>query len=733
VITYINEKNAKKYDVLFSKATDELSKLGILKEDPNLPFIPYNGNGYVLREMFEKNPSDFYLKVGAGNAETDFEACAPTAEYDFNAKYYVKNYPNVTTLEKYFSVLGDLLKIGSGDKDSEDREVVRSQGRRFTMLPLDEDVFEVNANSREISVPEVFRKNGVAVQGDDLAEVIYFKIDRFFDATDLDTCDIYIQWEAPTGEIGVSLPWVIDIESDPNKMIIGWALSKRITSTSGNLKFALRFFKQVKNPETEENEVIFSYGTLTSSAPIKSTLNVDMNKVGTATLFKEFATDTNIVNRIANSQTKVTNVTPVNDPVWSIPTVKQETYFDLDPDMEWSGEDKGAVVLRAQAHSTDSGIITYGWRKIEKDGSITYPTSDIEYVDQQATGLTADKVRQEGIVLYELKATDPASFEPYANMDALTDDIVKTLFTKESVCKIGTVGTYMAAATNRKGFSTKTILSENYIIPEPVQFVINSRYENAIVLTDDTELAVSVTQKDKAQPNAAEGTGDAVLSYQWKRNGEIIEGADASTLKPEAAGWYQAIVTNTRNEAIVTTADKPENARPIDKYMDPLYIAYVAPAATAPQLAYPIKGTDADNNVINHFNAKAPGSTEDNAVQVYANTLDQASVLDLLRVDVDYTNWGVNEFVCGECGAAAEDGTKGSITYQWYQVKDDVDGANYKDDFVIENATSAKFDPSSYSTLTKKSGMFYCKITNTLINGTSAATYSPLFIIVDNN
>ena len=137
----------------------------------------------------------------------------------------------ITTLEEYFSWIRNLGNIS----------------KKYTVLPLDEDHFEINANTRAINIPASFKKNGVAVQGDDLAEVLYFKIDRYFDYMDLNNCDIYIQWETPKSADGTTIKsaspaYIRDIESEPGKLIFGWALSDAITANSGTLKFSVRFF-----------------------------------------------------------------------------------------------------------------------------------------------------------------------------------------------------------------------------------------------------------------------------------------------------------------------------------------------------------------------------------------------------------------------------------------------------------------------------------------------------------
>jgi hypothetical protein len=53
------------------------------------------------------------------------------------------------------------------------------------MLPLDEEPFFIDANSRVINPSPSFPRNVVGVRGDQVAEIIYFKINRYFDATDL--------------------------------------------------------------------------------------------------------------------------------------------------------------------------------------------------------------------------------------------------------------------------------------------------------------------------------------------------------------------------------------------------------------------------------------------------------------------------------------------------------------------------------------------------------------------
>jgi hypothetical protein len=89
----------------------------------------------------------------------------------------------INSLESYFSNINKLLNLK--DKSA-------NYCRRYTILPLDENYFSIDTNTRKIEVPASFSKNGVGVQGDMGAETIYFKVPRYFDAVDLNNTDIYI-------------------------------------------------------------------------------------------------------------------------------------------------------------------------------------------------------------------------------------------------------------------------------------------------------------------------------------------------------------------------------------------------------------------------------------------------------------------------------------------------------------------------------------------------------------
>jgi hypothetical protein len=122
----------------------------------------------------------------------------------------------INTLNEYFQNIEALseLAIGSGRTGSDPY---------FLRLPLDEPYFEINANTRGITVPGELSQ--IAVVGDKLAEIVFFRIDRYYDAVDLNTRHIYIEWEVPDGKGGVikgiSRDFLRDTQSEKDKIIFG--------------------------------------------------------------------------------------------------------------------------------------------------------------------------------------------------------------------------------------------------------------------------------------------------------------------------------------------------------------------------------------------------------------------------------------------------------------------------------------------------------------------------------
>ena len=144
---------------------------------------------------------------------------------DLFEEIYEKSNHNikVDTLEQFFGSIQEIAALDS----------------KFLRLPLDEPMFEVDANSRKINVDATpFKANGLSVQGDHFAETVFFKIDRYYDTMDLMNTNIYINWKMGSA----SARDKCTIKSDsiiPGYVVFAWSIHDKITAKSGALQFSI--------------------------------------------------------------------------------------------------------------------------------------------------------------------------------------------------------------------------------------------------------------------------------------------------------------------------------------------------------------------------------------------------------------------------------------------------------------------------------------------------------------
>lgn len=189
---------------------------------------------------------------------------------------------SITSIHEYLDALSEVDSHGIP---------VRQDPNNYNLLRLpveeDEPLFEINANTREITIPEPFKKNGLTVQGDKLAEIIYFKMARFFDMMDLyrfanqgvqssniaDGPHTYIEWQNlnsknPDYERGVDFAYAMTC--DDNYIYFGWPLADYVSGDAGQIQFAVRFL------EVDHGKVVYNYSTKIAQCEIKSTLNFNL-------------------------------------------------------------------------------------------------------------------------------------------------------------------------------------------------------------------------------------------------------------------------------------------------------------------------------------------------------------------------------------------------------------------------------------------------------------------------
>lgn len=293
----------------------------------------------------------------AVDALNEYYAALPDTDPNYGT---VVQQADIQNLAQYFQYMRDLTQI----------DVAKNE-LKFTKLPLDEAHFTIDLNKREITVPDEFKKNGVGVRGDEIAEIVYFEVDRYYDATDLNEQEIIIEWIADNKK-GFSRPYGVDVDLVPGKIIFGWPLSSKITAASGNVQFAVRFYS-AKNTASSSG-IVYSLSTLLQTIKINDTINIELQDILDK---KDFILEDNTIDIIAGRATNSKNAegakpgTPVifyigeelgaNDGNGStVPAdIARVVYIHTDKD-----NSVGAVTISAGLYLDGDGVLTGSfWQK----------------------------------------------------------------------------------------------------------------------------------------------------------------------------------------------------------------------------------------------------------------------------------------------------------------------------------------------------------------------------------
>jgi hypothetical protein len=135
VITQYTTTNEKKYNELFAKASEAL---GV-----EMIYVPVTIGSQAEFMQSIIDGCVYYTKSGE-----EYVVVEAGAEFSAETQYYMAS-SGIQTLEQYFCHLGSLLD--------------QHNGYKYIMLPLDEAPLEINANTREITVPAVFKTAGLSV------------------------------------------------------------------------------------------------------------------------------------------------------------------------------------------------------------------------------------------------------------------------------------------------------------------------------------------------------------------------------------------------------------------------------------------------------------------------------------------------------------------------------------------------------------------------------------------
>lgn len=254
----------------------------------------------------------------------------------------------IDSLKGYFMHLRDLV-YGPNDSFANNPEELEL-GYEFLKLPLDEPHLVIDANTRTINTKDF---NGLlSVQGDEIAEIVFFEVDRYFDATDLAQMQIAIQWKNKEDEGSTpAFIHIVKYVQEDEKLYFGWPITSDITRTPGAVQFSVRFYE--RNNDTEEMD--YSLVTLPATMNIGASLGAELD---------EDAMDDprSIINRRLRNSTTLSQLDLAQPPIFIMPKAEEVIEVDL-----------GATTshdLIAFAKKSGGGIVNYKWYKSPIDSDI---------------------------------------------------------------------------------------------------------------------------------------------------------------------------------------------------------------------------------------------------------------------------------------------------------------------------------------------------------------------------
>lgn len=142
------------------------------------------------------------------------------------------------------------------------------------LLPSTEGTLNIDLNTRKIESPEY-----LSVTTDHRAEIVYFKVARYFENVDLAEMNCIVQFINAAGDSGLFVVPFYDTSvcQDTQEMVFPWLIEGAATAAAGNVTFSVQFFKVSENG----GKYIYNLNTLTSQAKVLQGNGFDKGAVGT--------------------------------------------------------------------------------------------------------------------------------------------------------------------------------------------------------------------------------------------------------------------------------------------------------------------------------------------------------------------------------------------------------------------------------------------------------------------
>ena len=544
----------------------------------------------------------------------------------------------------------------------------------FTILPATEQTFDIDANTREIKVPENFAKYGVGVQGDEIAEILYFSIDRFFDAIDLAEKEILIQWrhEKDTqGAQNLSATYKRSLTLQPGKIVFGWPISKDITERPGNILFSVRFYE--REGEGDNAVLIYSFSTATAQIKIQSGLDFELSSSTTESAIKK---NDQIYKNLRNSKQAGLNYTI------AMPEFTGYYYYVITADGTKESE---AIKSEDRKHDLPVQLVAKAVIPEKASGEVSSKALEYEWyyaLDKSAAEQPISKTEGTKSIEYVLVDTNTEKYNPnefyYQNsgtdeipiwdvyhvtgddnpFDDVDDDGNKIkLYVQRSTCIPAKAGYFIVKAVNNYGlgkYAEKE--SEYWLVPFADEPIYTYTPENRDLILEDGQGTITIE---------AFTTDNGEISYQWyfsttdDWNNVILQNGETNnTITADKEGFYFLKATNRKNNS--------------ESKNHSLAVATAYAPSTPVISGYKIDGQLQNTNI--------------NETGIVVSGLKELSIvvdeLSLLHKDI--------------------------ISYQWYQVSGDIL-------IPIQGATRSSYNPNA-------SGQYKCTVTNTYKGHSSSIT-----------
>lgn len=402
----------------------------------------------------------------------------------------------------------------------------------WLILPRDEGLFEIDANSRKINIPAEFSRNGVGVQGDELAEIIYFSIDRYFDTTDLYDKDIFVQWEAPNGDTGLSVTINKTLNYIPGKVVFGWPIVQEMTKAAGNIRFAVRFY--ARDESNKENPILlYSFGTLTSTIKINPALDFNITNpdiISTSIVDK----NKQIYNNLRNSSA-IGLDTPAAEPIFDTGNFNPSQDAEYDLGQIFQGRAKFDTTIDAAPAS--KGTISYSWRWTNRDETRQEELNDTPDYILLPEGTTLD-------VYDQFYTKEGANYVIYTGASPVPTGT--SVYKRVATCTGNKAGHYYLKAINFAGRGNTKMVECPTAWKIAFAEIPTFKYTKKQAIIRDASTGVNISIEAQSNDNGK-------FKYQWKysetEDGKYSDVSNAidKALVVKQVGYYKLQAINTKN------------------------------------------------------------------------------------------------------------------------------------------------------------------------------------------